>query len=265
MEKLRCEFCDRMISIKGMHTHVVRSHGTIEEKAKYSAGNHGKYSSDEYKNKASEKAKAYWMNKKLPNVNCQRCGSLFKISKSRQLESGNYFCSKRCASSRPKTQNTKDKIRKRIIELNGGITELKNCSICGHKVKKSINSFCSKKCFGISRTQSCDWKNSLKEYRIRSKFTFSLNEYPDEFDFKLIQNHGWYKASNRGNNLTGISRDHLYSVKEGFENNVDPLIVAHPANCRLVLHTVNISKNSKSLLTLNDLLDKIEKWDKKYK
>jgi len=59
-----------------------------------------------------------------------------------------------------------------------------------------------------------------------------------------------YKASNRGNNLKGISRDHMYSVSQGFQNNVDPTIISHPANCQLLIHTENQSKGDKSKITL---------------
>ena len=91
-----------------------------------------------------------------------------------------------------------------------------------------------------------------------------MNDYPDEFDFELIEQYGWYKAKNRGNNLNGVSRDHMYSVKEGFLNKVDPKILAHPANCRLIRHNDNVSKGSKSTITLEQLLERIRIWNKKY-
>lgn len=47
---------------------------------------------------------------------------------------------------------------------------------------------------------------------------------------------------------------------DGYKNNVDPFIISHPANCRLVRHNDNVSKGSKSLLTLEELIQKIEKW-----
>jgi hypothetical protein len=80
----------------------------------------------------------------------------------------------------------------------------------------------------------------------------------------LIRKYGWYKAKNKGNNLNGVSRDHMYSVMEGYRNNVDPSIISHPANCRLIRHNDNISKLDGSTITLEELLDRIEKWNKKY-
>ena len=88
--------------------------------------------------------------------------------------------------------------------------------------------------------------------------------FPDEFDFSLIEQYGWYAAKNRGNNLNGVSRDHMFSVKDGFINYIDPIFLAHPANCRLIRHNENISKLDKSLFSKTELLSRIIEWDNKY-
>jgi hypothetical protein len=67
--------------------------------------------------------------------------------------------------------------------------------------------------------------------------------------------------------LAGVSRDHLYSVKDGFDNHVDPKLLAHPANCQLLVHNGprgNNQKNSHSEITLDQLLDRIAAWDAIY-
>lgn len=104
----------------------------------------------------------------------------------------------------------------------------------------------------------------LTDYRLACKFNFNIGDYPDEFDFKLIENHGWYSAKNRGNNLNGVSRDHIVSVKFGFENSIDPKIISHPANCQLLRHNDNVSKNKKCSMTIDELLEKIQKWNDRY-
>lgn len=106
--------------------------------------------------------------------------------------------------------------------------------------------------------------NYYKAYRPSCEFRFTLSDYPGEFDFDLIKKHGWYKAKNRGNNLNGVSRDHLYSVKDGFTNKVDPAMISHPANCKLVVHTDNQKKNVKSEITLEELIERIKIWNLKY-
>lgn len=105
----------------------------------------------------------------------------------------------------------------------------------------------------------------LSDYRYECSFRFSLKDYPDEFDFSLVEKHGWYCAKNRGDNLNGVSRDHIVSVSFGFKNGIDPKIISHPANCQLLRHNDNVSKHKKCGLTIAELLVKISQWDDKYK
>ncbi len=107
-------------------------------------------------------------------------------------------------------------------------------------------------------------KNDLELYRYFTQFKFALKSFPDEYDFSLIAKHGWYKAKHCGDNQNGVSRDHIVSVRYGFDNNIATWIIAHPANCQLMPQTLNSSKNSKCDLTIDELLEKIEKWNKKY-
>ena len=54
-------------------------------------------------------------------------------------------------------------------------------------------------------------------------------------------------------------------IKEGFLNKIDPKIISHPANCQLLLHKDNIKKYINSSITLNELYQRIIKWNDKYK
>ena len=67
-------------------------------------------------------------------------------------------------------------------------------------------------------------------------------------------------CSNKQNNLDGVSRDHMLSVKDWFINGIDPAVISHPANCDLVLHRANQRKRSDSSITVEELLDRIKKW-----
>ena len=122
--------------------------------------------------------------------------------------------------------------------------------------------FCSNECLKNWKRRNAD---KYKKYWLDCQFKFILSDYPEEFDFSLIRKYGWYKASNRGNNLTGISRDHRYSIFDGFKNKIDPKIISHPANCELMQHNKNSSKHNKSSITLEELLKRIKNWNKKYK
>jgi len=109
-------------------------------------------------------------------------------------------------------------------------------------------------------------KKSLKEnidrYRQLCLFKFSLNDYPDKFDFSLIEKYGWYKAKNRGNNLEGVSRDHMFSVYDGYKQGILPYYISHPANCQLLPHKLNNVKKRNSSITFEELLRRIEEWNK---
>jgi hypothetical protein len=107
---------------------------------------------------------------------------------------------------------------------------------------------------------------SKVQYRTATKFKFSLNKYHDWFSesFELIKTHGWYSASNKNNNLNGCSRDHMYSVSDGYKNNIQANIISHPANCRIITHPENQRKREKSIISLSELLKRIEEFDKIY-
>lgn len=113
---------------------------------------------------------------------------------------------------------------------------------------------------------------NIRHYRTRATFKFNVYLYPSEFNLSLIEKHGWYSPNGYGRknsepNLKGASRDHLFSVKDGFEQNIDPKILAHPANCQIMIHNGqhgNNKKNCSSSITLEELLYRIDEWDKKY-
>jgi hypothetical protein len=50
-------------------------------------------------------------------------------------------------------------------------------------------------------------------------------------------------------------------------NNVDPVILGHPSNCKIMMHNGpdgNSSKKGKSSITLEELYIRIYKWEIKY-
>jgi len=110
---------------------------------------------------------------------------------------------------------------------------------------------------------------SKERYNYACKFTFGISNYTEWFSTasELIRKHGWYSTpgSRKGTtNLNGISRDHLYSVHDGWINSVPPHILRHPANCNLVTHKENQSKNRKSKITLYELYERIERFNRIY-
>ena len=216
----------------------------------------------------SKKYREAYVPKQCKNPECKK-----EISYEKKR---NDYCNHSCAAShtnkkRKKIKRSKDAIeniregakkyyRKKNKKYFDNPNKCKNCNK-PLPYNKRRNIYCNKKC-------QHEWNsNNLDEYwsyRRKCKFNFSLNDFPDEFNFQLIEEHGWYKPKNRGDNVNGITRDHMYSVKRGFDEGIDPKIISHPANCKLMLHRKNISKGSNCSITLIELLEKIEYWNEKY-
>ncbi len=136
----------------------------------------------------------------------------------------------------------------------------KNCVGCGkemHCRPSDKRKFCTLKCWAKDTEKN---KEPFLLYRQQANFDFNIADYPDKFNLILVEQNGWYSPSNKGNNLLGVPRDHMLSVKDGFLLGVDPQIIKHPANCQLVLHKENQRKNRKSSITLEELLTRIKNW-----
>ena len=102
-------------------------------------------------------------------------------------------------------------------------------------------------------------------FRQKCKFKFNVYTFPEYFDLKLLEEYGWYSARNKGDNFNGIVRDHIYSIHDGRKNNIDPIILSHPANCRLIRHIDNIKKHKNSDITIEELYTKIKEFEETYK
>lgn len=230
------------------------------------------------KNKRKEKEEQYYKN---PTY-CKQCNKKLTYKRS-----DGKFCNNSCAA----TYNDSNRIQKveyskqalENLRLVAGANSLKisveeykqlkldykknpaRCLNCGKEFEytKRHRKNCSKKCLKETKRKKRD---KYQLYRSDCSFEFSLNEYPEEFDFLLIEKYGWYSPNTSNKpNLEGVSRDHIYPVKKGFENDIDPKLIAHPANCQLLKHSDNIGKGAK--IKEDDylqLLKRIEDWNKKY-
>lgn len=191
-------------------------------------------------------------------VNCFKCKNNFIVKeRSKQHPKKDaYFCSRACANTRTHSDLTKARI-KQALSID---KQKRNCLFCNkefevlpHVAKK----FCCNKCSCQSRKSSTEYL----DYKSKCKFKFNVYHFPNKFDLNLLKEHGWYQPVNKGNNLGGVSRDHMISIKYGWENGIDSSIISHPANCKLMVHTDNISKHKKCSLMLEELIERIKKWD----
>ena len=217
--------------------------------------------------KLREKQKKEFENEQNTEYICELCKKTYLLKDGYTKR----FCSIHCSKSFSSIKSKEEKNRKISLKLRK-VSERK-CEVCGKLILKKNKSGLCKKCFDekkrIERYLLAQNKEQLNrisylDYRRRCKFKFSIKKYSNEFDIDLIRKFGWYSAKNRGNNLNGVTRDHMYSVMEGFINNVDPGIISHPANCKLMLQPENSSKHVKSSITLEELKERIKIWDQKY-
>ena len=215
-------------------------------------------------------------------VTCEHCGKKFVVMEYEKKfpQRKHYYCSRSCANSRERSDVTKRKIASKLIEFYGSDKGKKSvCEFCGKEYIKSSNSqkFCSDTCsrrnrfykYYGKRLDMC--KNDFDKIKILSliyknqcKFSFSLSEYPNEFDSEIIKEHGWYSARNHGDNMNGVSRDHMFSITEGFRLGIDPYLISHPANCAIMTQRNNSSKHNKCSISYEELVERVEDWNRKY-
>lgn len=139
------------------------------------------------------------------------------------------------------------------------------CLYCGNTFYGHYKTkYCSQKCRRLAKLADIGDRSEFDLYYKLCRFTFRLSDYPDEFDFDLLKEHGMYKAKNHGDNPNGVSRDHMYSIMDGWKNKIDPEIISHPANCRLITQRQNVSKGRKSSITIDELMSRIRDWNIKY-
>lgn len=83
---------------------------------------------------------------------------------------------------------------------------------------------------------------------------------------KLVTNENWYKEFLRINGEGPCKRnntvhlDHIYSISEGFKNNIPPYVIGHWSNLRLLPKIENSSKGARCAKTIDELFTDFETW-----
>jgi len=217
---------------------------------------------------SSSKIRSNSRSLKKHNSICVECNNSFyrqPSHKNKAKVTGLQFCSKIC---KDKAHRIGGSIQPKHYGNYNPTHHEKQCEMCGNNFStiKPKGRFCSVDCARNNKSKKArQFRSAFKNYRADCSFNFSIRDYPNEFDSKLIEKYGWYSATNRGNNLGGVSRDHMVSVKYGFINNIPTEYIKHPANCKLLIHNENISKGAKISITYEELLERIKLWNNKYK
>lgn len=197
---------------------------------------------------------------KRENMNCKNCGKkLPHITRK--------FCSSKCSAiynntGRKYSDKTKKKIsigvRKNIVKKEKILRVCKQCD------KITTNSkFCSVKCSNRYLKEKKDKERTeYEQYYFDCSFKFNVYEYPNIFNLELLNKYGWYHPVKNPN---GISRDHKFSISEGFKNNIDSKIISHVLNCDLIIHKTNNKKNTSCSIDLEQLINdigRVSEWSK---
>ena len=136
------------------------------------------------------------------------------------------------------------------------------CLNCGGQTHTK---FCSHSCAAQfnnkQRIKLSECMKNKSQYKEQSKFKFKLGNFPSEFDFTLLEQFGMYHPIH---NPFGISRDHMFSVIEGFKQQIDPYFISHPANCKLILQSENSKKSHNSSISIYELFERINDWNSRY-
>ena len=83
---------------------------------------------------------------------------------------------------------------------------------------------------------------------------------------KLVTNENWYKEFRRINGDGPCRRnndmhlDHVYSIAEGFKNNIPPYVIGHWSNLRLLPKIENSSKGARCDKPVDELFADFETW-----
>lgn len=199
-------------------------------------------------------------------LHCVVCGKEYTVMCSNsELEKGKYrkTCSSHCAALLSDMHTDKKIKNEKISKTLTKKKDIYKCQYCGKTFLSSVKrKYCCRHCAAKGRFLKN--KSFKKEYKLCCTFCFALNEFSNEYDFSLIEKYGWYKAKNHGNNLNGVSRDHIFSCENGYNELIDPYLISHPANCQLLRHSDNSSKYIKSDISFDELLERIRIWHDKY-
>ena len=187
---------------------------------------------------------------------CLRCGK--KVTSDNWYGSGMFCCEKCSRSYSSKYANTEEKRKEKSDTLKNKEATLKYCIRCGCNIlsRAATNNVVCDKCKYIFS------KNPKKEkYYSECEFKFSDELYSKILGYKLLKTYGIY---NTFTNRSGVSRDHRVSIIYGFNNNINPNLISHPANCEIITQSNNSSKREKCSITVEELKEQIKEWDIKY-
>lgn len=268
-----CLVCREVKTARGLMHHILYKH----EKE---TTNYNNCHSDEARKKNSKTQKRKHKSSEKIQIEkynasprfCGECSIALSFEK-RKCKFCSHSCSakwynrKRLQSNTPfHSAETKEKIRSKLTKRKesdewGPYTRIYLCTC-----KYSGDRFYSTTVKSIHP----NLKRNKEEYSYSCRFTFGLSSFPLWFTnaASMIREFGWYSTPGSKKtgirNINGVSRDHLYSVSDGYRLGVHPSVLRHPANCDLKRHLDNQIKGKNSSITLEELFERIRQFNMLY-
>lgn len=202
------------------------------------------------------------MAKRLPPIfrECPQCKETFKVLKRRPNQK---FCSHPCYSnSLPKPLRYSH-----CQHCNVELTKPTQIKFCGHGCAADFNN--TNRSYESRLTQQDTLRKTLTDrgiirtdkkeiyYNYCQFGNWRIEIWRSLPGFDLLKQHGmWHPI----NNPSGVVRDHIFSKFEGWVNRIDPRIVSHPANCRLIPNLENVKKHTRCDISLHQLTENIQSY-----
>jgi len=243
--KLACDLCDKEFAPRGMFTHLMRIHGTEDQKSIYTKGvckdPDNKKNMVEYRIRIEK----YSLSPKI----CIQCDNPISYDKKR-----NNFCDTSCAAIYNNIH------RSSTAKKPGPTKKPKEPKLKYSTLYRCVCKHCGVIWRGRFNIQFCEEHKEMYSHSGRAQFwfTFSLSSYPDLFDGNLIRQYGMRSKENPN----GVTRDHKVSVQESIMNGYDPYYIKHPLNCELMLFKDNASKHTRSSIGYTDLVKAVDEYEK---
>ena len=111
------------------------------------------------------------------------------------------------------------------------------------RVKKTRTTKLEKGIIGYDRTEFLMYSRTVRNMTLQTYRRFKTDINPDNLE----------QGSFTGEDLYHI--DHIVSIKDGFENNIPPFIMASKYNLQMLLVEDNCSKNKRSAMEIDALLN----------
>lgn len=102
-------------------------------------------------------------------------------------------------------------------------------------------------------------KTDWQKYKEQTRFSFKKELLPYVKGYELTNTYKWFNPYYP--KVNGLTKDHRVSCRYGYEHNIDPYLISHPANCEIMLRNDNSSKYSNCSLTVEQLIENVEWWN----